>query len=134
MEDALSLAGKAAALWAGLNLLLLLTLSALVTRQRGRHRVAVGDGGVPEMIRALRAFGNAAEYIPAGMASLAILALVQSPPGLIHAIGAVLLIGRIVHAVALTMSEGPSIGRNAGMLLTWLAWLAAVVSLIFLGL
>jgi uncharacterized membrane protein YecN with MAPEG domain len=133
VDDALSLAGHAAALWAGLLLLLLLTLSALVTRQRGRHRVAIGDGGVPEMIRSQRAFGNAAEYVPAGMAALAILALDEAPVGLIHAIGATLLLGRIVHATSLSLSEGPSIGRTAGMMLTWLAWLAAAASLIFMG-
>lgn len=134
MEDILGPAGRAAALWAGLNLLVLLTLSGLVVRQRGRHRVAIGDGGVPELIRALRAFGNAAEYIPAGLAALAILAIAGSPPGLIHAIGAALLVGRIVHGTSLSLSEGPSIGRTAGMMLTWLAWLAAAVSLIFFGL
>jgi uncharacterized membrane protein YecN with MAPEG domain len=134
VDETLSFAaGRAAALWAGLNLLVLLTLSGLVVRQRGRHRVAIGDGGVPELVRALRAFGNAAEYIPAGMAALAILAIAGAPAGLIHAIGAILFVGRIVHGASLSVSEGPSLGRSAGMLMTWLAWLAAAVSLIFLG-
>ena len=54
----------AAALWVGLHIFLLLTLSALVVRQRRRHHVELGDGGVPELERAIRAFGNAAEYAP----------------------------------------------------------------------
>lgn len=123
-------AGGAVALWAGLHMLLLLALSALVVRQRRRHRVAIGDGGVPELLRAQRAFGNACEYVTPGLASLAILATVGAGPVLIHAIGAVLFIGRVAHGVGLSMSGGPTLGRMAGMLLTWVAWLAAAVSLL----
>ena len=63
-------AGQAAALWAGLNLLVMLILSVLVVRQRRKHRVAAGDGGVPELLQAQRAFGNASEYIPTAVAGL----------------------------------------------------------------
>jgi uncharacterized membrane protein YecN with MAPEG domain len=124
----------AAALWAGLNLLLLLVLSGLVVRQRRRHRVAIGDEGVPELVRAQRAFGNATEYIPAGIAALAVLAMAGAPYQLVHGLGLLLFAGRVTHAVGLSFSAGPSIGRTAGMLLTWIAWLAAAVCLIFLSL
>ena len=40
-------AGHALALWSALHILLLLGLSLLVVRQRRRHGVAMGDGGVP---------------------------------------------------------------------------------------
>ena len=133
MEEGLSLAVRAAALWAGLNLCILIALSGLVVRQRGRHRVAIGDAGVPELVRAQRAFGNAAEYIPAGMAGLAILAIAGAPAVLVHGIGAVLFLGRVIHALSLSLSAGPSLGRTAGMMLTWVAGLAAAASLIFLG-
>lgn len=123
-------AGGAVALWAGLHLLLLLVLSALVVRQRRRHRVAIGDGGVPELLRAQRAFGNASEYVTPGLAALTILAVVGSPAALVHAIGAVLFVGRVAHGVGLSMSGGPTLARMVGMLLTWVAWLAAAVSLL----
>lgn len=127
-------AAQAAALWAGLNLLLLLVLSTLVVRQRRRHRVIIGDDGVPELVRAQRAFGNATEYIPAGIAALAVIALAGAPAWVVHAVGLVLFLGRVIHAIGLSLSAGASIGRTVGMLLTWVAWLAAAIILIFLAL
>ncbi len=88
----------AAALWVALLILLMLVLSLLVVRQRSKHKVMLGDDGVPELARAARAFGNAAEYAPAGMAALAVLALVQAPPLVLHITGGVLFAGRVAHA------------------------------------
>lgn len=130
IEDALASA-QAAALWAGLLVLLMFTLSILVVRQRTRHKVLIGDEGVPELVRAGRAFGNAAEYAPAGMAALAMLALVGAAPWLIHVIGGVLFAGRAAHAVAISLNAGVSVGRAGGMIATWLALLAAGVTLVF---
>jgi uncharacterized protein len=123
----------AAALWTGLHLILLLVLSALVVRQRQKHRVAVGDGGAPELLQAMRAFGNAQEYIPAGIAALAVMAVADAPALAVHLTGLVLFIGRVTHAVALSASAGTSIGRAVGTTLTWLAYLFAAVALIFFG-
>ncbi len=124
------MSGSAAALWASLHLFLLLVLSGLVVRQRRQHRVPVGDGDVPELRRALRAFGNASEYIPAGLAALAVLTIVGAHPAIVHVIGATLFAGRVLHALALSRSTSASRGRAAGMLLTWLAWLIAAVGLL----
>ncbi|HWE45532.1 MAG TPA: MAPEG family protein [Caulobacteraceae bacterium] len=127
-------AAQAAALWTGLNLLLMLVLSTLVVRQRRRHRVVIGDDGVPELLRAQRAFGNATEYIPAGIAALAVIALAGAPAWVVHALGLTLFLGRVSHALGLSLSAGVSVGRSIGMVLTWVAWLAAAVVLIFLAL
>jgi len=126
-----SASARAAALWAGLLLLLLVVLSLLVVRQRGKHNVLLGDDGVPELLRATRAFGNAAEYAPAGMAALAILALAQAPAQLVHITGGTLFLGRVAHAVGISLSGGPSIGRIAGMTLTWIAFIFAGAALLF---
>ena len=134
MDAPASQAFAAAALWAGFNLLLLLILSGLVTRQRRKHRIALGDEGVPELARAVRAFGNATEYAPAGMAALAVLAIAGAPALMVHLVGATLLGGRVAHAIGFGLTGGPSIGRSLGMVLTWLAWLTAAVWLIILGL
>ena len=88
----------AAALWTGLHLILLLVLSVLVTRQRRKHHVEIGDGGVPALNQAIRAFGNAAEYVPAALVGLGVLALVGAMPLLIHPIGFLLFAGRLMHA------------------------------------
>jgi uncharacterized protein len=121
----------AAALWAGLNLILLLVLSVLVTRQRRRHRVETGDGGVPALNQAIRAFGNAAEYIPAAMAGFALLAVVNAPPLLIHPIGAILFAGRLLHAFGLSRSTVASTPRAVGALATWISYIAMAAALLF---
>jgi len=122
--------GHAAALWAGLNLFLLLTLSLLVVRLRQKHKVALGDEGIPELARAIRAFGNASEYIPSGVAALAVLAVTGAAPLAIHVVGFILFTGRAVHAIGISNSGGASIPRAIGMVATWLAYIFAGVALL----
>ena len=126
-----SASAHAAALWAGLNLVLLLILSVLVTRQRRRHKVEIGDGGVPALQQAIRAFGNATEYVPAALAGLALLALVNAPPLLIHPIGLVLFVGRALHAFGLSRSTGATLPRAVGVLATWISYVALAAALLF---
>ena len=123
--------GHAAALWAGLHLFLLLILSVLVVRLRQKHKVALGDEGIPELARAIRAFGNASEYIPTALIAIAVLAIVEAPPLAIHVAGFVLFAGRLVHAVGLSNSGGASIPRALGMVSTWLAYIFIGVALLF---
>jgi uncharacterized membrane protein YecN with MAPEG domain len=122
--------GHAAALWAGLNLIILLVLSLLVVRQRQQHKVQFGDAGVPGLAQAIRAFGNAAEYIPAGVAGLAVLAIAGGQPLAVHASGLLLFFGRLAHAVGLSRSSGASALRSGGMVLTWVAYILAAVALL----
>jgi uncharacterized membrane protein YecN with MAPEG domain len=128
-DAALHAAGQAAAFWTALLLLLLLVLSLLVVRQRQTHRVTFGDEGVPELGAAIRAFGNAAEYVPAGIGGLIAMAVVAAPPVAVHLAGGLLLAGRLTHALALSRSTGSSLPRSVGMLLTWVAYIFAVVAL-----
>ncbi|WP_165190702.1 MAPEG family protein [Caulobacter soli] len=123
--------GHAAALWVGLHVLLLLTLSLLVVRLRQKHKVALGDEGIPELARAIRAFGNASEYVPGGLALILALAVVAAPPLAIHVVGLVLFAGRLIHAVGLSNSGGASISRSLGMIGTWVAYIFGAVALLF---
>jgi uncharacterized membrane protein YecN with MAPEG domain len=123
--------GNAAALWVGLHLFLLLVLSGLVVRQRQHHKVALGDEGIPELARAIRAFGNATEYVPSGLIALATLAVVGAPPLAIHITGFVLFAGRVIHAVGLSASSSASLPRAAGIVLTWLAYVFSGAALLF---
>jgi hypothetical protein len=113
--------------------LILLTLSLLVVRQRQRHKIQFGDGGEPELARAIRAFGNAAEYIPAGMVALAALALAGAHPLAVHTAGLLLFVGRLAHGIGLSRSTGASFLRSAGMVLTWVAYILAGVALLIFG-
>jgi len=121
----------AAALWAGLHLILLLVLSVMVVRLRQKHKIALGDEGIPELARAIRAFGNAAEYVPAGIGAIAVLAVAGASALTIHIIGVILFAGRLLHAIALSNSGGTSLGRAIGIILTWVAYIFAAVTLLF---
>jgi uncharacterized protein len=121
----------AAALWAGLHLILLLVLSVMVVRLRQKHKIALGDEGIPELARAIRAFGNAAEYVPAGIGAIAVLAVAGASALTIHIIGVLLFAGRLLHAIALSNSGGTSLGRAIGIILTWVAYIFAAVTLLF---
>lgn len=122
--------GHAAALWAGLHIILLLVLSLLVVRQRQKHKVVLGDEGVPELVQAIRAFGNATEYVPAALVGIVVLALVQAPPLVIHVAGLVLFVGRVTHAIGLSTSGGASFPRAIGVVLTWVAYVFLGVALL----
>jgi len=131
MPPEISPAAHAAALWIGLHLILLLVLSVLVVRQRRRHGVELGDAEIPELTQAIRAFGNATEYVPGGLVALIALAVAGAQPLLVHGVGVVLFVGRLIHAVSLSRSGAASPARSAGVLLTWIAYLVAGVALLF---
>ena len=123
-------AAHAAALWAGLNLILLLVLSVRVVRIRRKERIGLGHGDNPELERAVRAFGNASEYIPSALVALALLALLAAPAGLVHALGVTFTVGRVAHAVGLSRSGGATLPRAVGVIATWLVYLTAAVVLL----
>lgn len=127
---------EAAALYAGVNILILLVLAALVVAGRRKHKIALGDAGDEVFVRAIRAHGNAAEYIPAGIAGLLFLALMDEtvlPFWLLHAAGLSLTLGRILHGWGLNTGV-VNFGRMFGMLLTWLSYLLIGGGLVYAGL
>ncbi|MDZ4362199.1 MAPEG family protein [Brevundimonas sp.] len=120
---------QAASLWSGLLVLLMVLLSIRVVMARRSHRVLLGDGGVAQVTLAGRVFGNAAEYIPAGIGALALLALLGMPALAIHIIGGLLFTGRLVHAISLS-DKRPTAGRILGMALTFIALIGAGAMLV----
>lgn len=111
-----------AAAYAGVNILLLLILAFRVTSARRKNKVALGDAGNADVLRAIRVHANAAEYIPAGIAGITLLALLEpaAPLWLLHASGASLTLGRILHGIGFSMGV-LNIGRMAGTILTFTA-------------
>ncbi len=123
-----------AALYAGVNILLMLVLAYVVVAGRMKHKIRLGDGGNEGLERAIRAHANAAEYIPAGLVGIVLLAWFEaSPLWLLHASGISLTAGRILHGVGLNTGT-LNFGRQAGMILTWLAYLLIGCGLIYAGL
>lgn len=112
-------------------MILLTVLAVLVVRQRRKHGVGIGDGGVESLQLAIRAFGNATEYVPAGLVALTALAFAGAMPLVIHPIGLILFVGRLAHGFGLSRSSGVSLARTVGVLATWIAYVAAAAALLF---
>lgn len=122
------------AVYAGVNILIFFLLAFRVVGARRKHKVSLGDGGNPSVLQAVRAHGNAAEYIPIGLTGLFLLAVLEPVPlVVVQAVGGALTAGRLLHAIGLSTSPGPSPGRALGVLLTWLSLLATAGVLIWAG-
>ncbi len=121
---------QAAALWIGLNALFLAYLSVRVGRARTQLKINLGDGGHPDMVKAIRAHGNYVEYAPAALVGLLALAALGSNVVIIHALGAAFLFARVAHLMGLGLGVWPQ-GRFVGTLFTMLTLLATAAVLIF---
>lgn len=124
-----------AAVYAGVNILILLVLAVLVAMNRQRRKIVLGDADDREFTRIVRAHGNAAENVPAGLVGILMLALLEpaAPLWLLHAAGLSLTIGRLLHAAGL-YAGALNAGRVLGMALTWLSFLLIGAGLIYAGL
>ena len=118
---------------AGLNGLIALVLAALVVRQRGKTKTSLGTGGHAALEQAVRAHGNFIEYVPLILLLLLLLELCGTRVIVLYGLGAALTIGRILHAWGLHTAPGESIGRLAGITLTWATLLIAAVLAIVHG-
>lgn len=123
-----------AAIYAGINILILLVLAYLVVAGRQKHKIVLGDGDNADFRRAVRAHANAAEYIPSALVGIVLLALLEpaAPTWLVHASGISLTAGRLLHAFGLHASP-LNLGRRLGVVLTWLAYLLIGGGLIYAG-
>ncbi len=110
-------------IYVALGGLLLIALTFRVVRLRQRLGVALGDGGNVALKRAIRVHANCTEYLPLGLVLLVALDLRQLAPVWLHVLGAMLLTGRVLHALGVSRTQEPFPVRVTGMLLT----LAAIV-------
>jgi len=86
------------AVYAALAALLIAGLSQRVIKLRRAKKVIFGDGGETDLQIAIRAQGNATEYIPILLILLALLELSGGHAALLHIGGFAIILGRIVHA------------------------------------
>ncbi len=96
--------------------LFLIVLALPVIKLRRSMKVGLGDGGHQSLRQAIRAHGNAAEFIPIFVILLAIFELNHASALALHIFGAVFLAARLAHAWGLYASIGVSIGRMIGVL------------------
>jgi uncharacterized protein len=91
--------------YAGILALLIVWLSLNVIKLRRANKVILGDGGVPQLQNAIRAQGNATEYIPITLILLILLELSGANAWLVHIGGIAIIIGRLLHAKGLLAED-----------------------------
>ena len=114
-------------LYAGLLAVWFVVLSVRVVDQRRRNKVGLGDGGKTMLLRAIRGHANFAEYVPLALVLIGILELSRFPHYVLHALGATLLVSRLLHGYALSFTGHFRFGRMAGAALTFLVLVVAGV-------
>ncbi len=115
---------------AGVCGLLLLFLAMRVSMLRMHHRVALGDGGVPELMRAIRAHGNTVEQVPIFLLQCVCYEIYLGAGFSLIALVATFLLARLLLAWGLSTAT-LSLRRRVGAGLTYLTQL--VLSLALLG-
>ncbi|GLQ34542.1 hypothetical protein GCM10007939_08250 [Amylibacter marinus] len=104
------------------------TISVII--QRRRQRIAHGDAGDKTMMKRIRGHANTSEQVPLFLILLGLLEL-QSPPykGLLCLVASLMVLGRILHGVYFLDIGAHFRYRQFGMLMTLLAYLAAILAL-----
>lgn len=118
------------ALYTGLSLLLMIALAANVVRARIRSGVSLGEGNDKGLLRAIRAHGNAAEYIPLAIIALAVLEITGASALALHVYGSVFFIARILHVLGINAERSVNHLRKSGIIGSWLVMLSMAVHLL----
>lgn len=119
-------------LYLGLLAIWYFVLSMKVVNYRG-HGISLGDGGDPNMLRLMRGHANFAEYVPLILLMIGVLELSHFSIYVLHALGATLLVARVLHGIALSFSQQWKFGRYWGALLTFLLLLVCAVLCVYQG-
>lgn len=109
--------------------LLNLWLTVRVGRVRGTEKVSIGDGGSEPLIRRMRAHSNFVENTAFVLILLALVELGMGSSIWLWAVGALYLVGRILHALGM---DGMMWGRMAGTIITMLTQLGLAGTALFI--
>jgi uncharacterized membrane protein YecN with MAPEG domain len=110
-----------------------LALNVSVTRRRTKTGIGTGDDPAGPMNKAVRAHGNAAEYVPIFVA-LFLYFLLSGAGGWIEWVAIIVTVCRVLHAMGMLMSQSfnrpPHPLRAVGALGTYAGGLALGVALL----
>jgi uncharacterized protein len=94
------------------------------------NAVLYGDGGDEVLLRRIRAFGTFIEYVPFCLIMLALIEGAGASSTLVWTVGIAVLVGRIIHALAILYTNHPAPRRTA-MFVTYASILVPSVWLLF---
>ena len=118
---------------AGVLLIIQIALMSAVIRLRMRDRQSLGDGGHPELLRAIRRHGNFAENAAIFAVCFGLLEMLGEGRTMMVVLCTGFVIGRLLHALGLSQSSTVNNLRKSGTVLSALVGLVAAVRLIVIG-
>lgn len=118
------------ALFAALLTIFLIFISYRISLLRRKHKIGVGSAGNDEMQLAIRVQANFVEFVPMALLLLLLLEAGGIRHLILYALGAILLLGRILHFTGLSKFQGRSFGRYYGTILTWTMMLISALLLL----
>jgi len=121
------------AFYAGLLALWFVLLSTRVIAGRRSGRISLGDGGDARLQRRIRGHANFAEYVPLALLLMALLEMGRTSVYILHALGILLVLGRLLHGVALSFTDKFFLGRTLGTVLTFTVLIVAGVLCVWQG-
>jgi len=110
--------------------LLFVALSVRTLILRRRLGIGLGDAGNEQMLRAIRAHSNFAEYVPLSLLVLCFVELRGAPPLVVHVLALCLLAGRLSHAVGVSRVDENYRFRVVGMAMTFTTLLSGAAYLL----
>ena len=121
------------AFYAALLAPLYVLLSLRVIGARRKQRVPVGDGGNAILLRRMRVQANFAENVPLALLLMALAESLSADARLLHAVGAALLVGRLVHASGMSREMENFALRVSGMAATFSVQLVSAAACLVLA-
>jgi uncharacterized membrane protein YecN with MAPEG domain len=122
---------KIVSLYTSLLLIFYFVLSINTIRKRRRTKIPIGHFENPEMLRAIRAHSNFAEYVPLNLFAIYLVESQGATPLLVHFLGFSTFLGRLLHAYGISQNNENFKFRIIGMVLTFTSLLTAAGYLAF---
>jgi uncharacterized protein len=111
--------------------LMMLGLSTYVTMLRAKTGISIMDGGNTALAERIRRHGNFIENVPMALLLMALAELLGAGSSWLHAAGAFLIVGRILHVMGIHHDKPAAVARIAGGTMTNISVLIAVGNLFF---
>lgn len=111
-------------IYAAITGLIFIFLTFRTIANRIRAQVSIGSAGDKQLERAIRAHGNFAEFVPLALVLVFLLEMQIGQSVWIHALGVMLVVGRLLHAFGVSQVKENLRFRQVGMVLT----LAVIIS------
>lgn len=122
---------KIISFYTSLLIILFFALSINTIKKRRKAKIALGHAENPELLRAIRAHSNFAEYVPINLIALYLVEFQGAKSIFVHFLGLTIIIGRLLHAYGISQVNENFRFRVTGMALTFTAMLCSASYLVF---